>query len=128
MYPNLEDKMESRLALSAMFCRLGGGNPTAESVESTGLRALAASWYRSSTLFEVERRVIFSARWLFITHRLRFEEPGDFIRYEEAGFDLFFVSTVKESSDVSIRLQAPGVPNSHSGFRKYQYSRVQVSR
>ncbi|KAJ9265268.1 hypothetical protein DTO195F2_1880 [Paecilomyces variotii] len=50
------------------------------------LRALPASWYRSPQMYELERRAIFSKKWLFITHKLRFTKPGDFLRFEEAGF------------------------------------------
>ncbi|KAB8272900.1 Rieske [2Fe-2S] iron-sulfur domain-containing protein [Aspergillus minisclerotigenes] len=34
-------------------------------------RALPASWYHSSPLYELERRAIFSKRWLLVTHRSR---------------------------------------------------------
>jgi phenylpropionate dioxygenase-like ring-hydroxylating dioxygenase large terminal subunit len=49
-------------------------------------KALPASWYRSPELYELERRAIFSKKWLLITHKLRFTKPGDFLRFEEAGF------------------------------------------
>ncbi|OQE26670.1 hypothetical protein PENSTE_c005G05749 [Penicillium steckii] len=50
---------------------------------------LPASWYHSSPIYELERRAIFSKKWLLITHRSRFTKQGDFIRYEEAGFPFF---------------------------------------
>ncbi|KAK7223097.1 hypothetical protein V2G26_011100 [Clonostachys chloroleuca] len=52
-------------------------------------RALPSSWYRSAPLYELERRAIFSQRWILTTHRSRFSQPGDFVRYEVAGFPFF---------------------------------------
>ncbi|KAJ6172868.1 hypothetical protein N7485_005680 [Penicillium canescens] len=49
-------------------------------------KALPASWYRSPGMYELERRAIFSKKWILVTHKLRFEKPGDFCRFEEAGF------------------------------------------
>lgn len=68
-----------------------GGQHTGETVaqivpESAAPRALPASWYRSPQMYELERRAIFSKKWLFVTHKLRFSKPGDFLRFEEAGF------------------------------------------
>jgi phenylpropionate dioxygenase-like ring-hydroxylating dioxygenase large terminal subunit len=54
--------------------------------ESTQQRALPASWYRSPQMYELERRAIFSKKWLLVTHKLRFTKPGDFVRFHEAGF------------------------------------------
>ncbi|CAG8885667.1 unnamed protein product [Penicillium egyptiacum] len=50
------------------------------------LKALPASWYRSPEMYELERRAIFSKKWILITHKLRFEKPGDFYCFEVAGF------------------------------------------
>lgn len=52
-------------------------------------RGLPASWYRSPELYELERRAIFSRQWLLVTHRNRFTTPGDFVRFNEAGFSFF---------------------------------------
>ncbi|ENH68093.1 Putative dioxygenase subunit alpha yeaW [Fusarium oxysporum f. sp. cubense race 1] len=49
-------------------------------------RALPASWYRQDEMYQLERRAIFSKRWLLATHKLRFTKPGDFLRFEEAGY------------------------------------------
>jgi phenylpropionate dioxygenase-like ring-hydroxylating dioxygenase large terminal subunit len=54
-------------------------------------RALPASWYRSDNLYELERRAIFSRRWILISHQLRFTKPGDWVRFEVAGFPIFIV-------------------------------------
>lgn len=49
-------------------------------------RALPASWYRRDEIYQLERRAIFSKRWLLVTHKLRFTKPGDFLRFEQAGY------------------------------------------
>lgn len=49
-------------------------------------KALPASWYYSPEIYQLERRAIFSKRWILVTHKLRFTKPGDFLRFEEAGF------------------------------------------
>lgn len=52
-------------------------------------RGLPASWYRSSEMYELERRAIFSKKWIMVTHRNRFEKSGDYLRITEAGFSFF---------------------------------------
>lgn len=37
-------------------------------------------------MYELERRAIFSKKWIMVTHKLRFTKPGDFLLFEEAGF------------------------------------------
>ncbi|GFF68446.1 hypothetical protein IFM47457_02067 [Aspergillus lentulus] len=49
-------------------------------------KALPASWYYSPEIYQLERRAIFSKKWILVTHKLRFTKPGDFLRFEEAGF------------------------------------------
>ena len=51
-------------------------------------RALPSSWYRSGPMYELERRALFSKRWLLISHKLRFTYAGDWVRFEEAGFQI----------------------------------------
>ena len=66
------------------YLGLGGSTPTSTDVEA--VRALPASWYTSQEMYQLERRAIFSKRWLLTTHKLRFKEPGDYLRYEIADF------------------------------------------
>ncbi|RKL38099.1 hypothetical protein BFJ72_g7561 [Fusarium proliferatum] len=54
-------------------------------------RALPASWYRSQEVYELERRAIFAKKWIFTTHKLRFTEPGSWVKFEQAGFQFFLV-------------------------------------
>lgn len=51
------------------------------------VRAIPASWYTSEGMYQLERRAIFSKRWLFMTHRSRLKQPGDFLRYTVADYD-----------------------------------------
>ncbi|KAG6001106.1 hypothetical protein E4U21_004679 [Claviceps maximensis] len=62
----------------------------------TPQRALPASWYTSQELYELERRAIFSKRWLLTTHKTRLSNQGDWLRYDVAGYQ--FVIT-KDRSD-----------------------------
>ena len=59
--------------------------------------ALPASWYRSPAMYELERRAIFSKRWIVVSHRLRFMKPGDYVRICEAGFDFFLIKDRQEN-------------------------------
>ncbi|KAJ5369194.1 uncharacterized protein N7496_008954 [Penicillium cataractarum] len=59
--------------------------------ENSPLRALPASWYTSPEMFELERRAIFSRKWLLTSHTLRFSKTGDWLRYDIAGFSFILV-------------------------------------
>ncbi|KAM0438460.1 hypothetical protein ACHAPT_001209 [Fusarium lateritium] len=52
---------------------------------------LPSSWYGSEKVHELERRAIFSKKWILLSHKTRFPESGAYIRYEEAGFNFFLV-------------------------------------
>jgi phenylpropionate dioxygenase-like ring-hydroxylating dioxygenase large terminal subunit len=39
-------------------------------------------------MYELERRSIFSRKWQLITHKVRLQKPGDWLRYKIAGFDV----------------------------------------
>lgn len=65
----------------------------------TPVRALPASWYTSPEMYELERRAIFSKRWILITNSLRLKEAGDWLRYEIAGFD--FIITRDRQNNVN---------------------------
>lgn len=55
------------------------------------IRALPADWYTSPVVYELERRAIFSRNWMLVTHKLRFQENGTWVRFEEAGFQFILV-------------------------------------
>lgn len=68
-----------------------GTKPSVETEEAQTTRALPAAWYRSPGLFELERRAIFSKKWLLVTHKLRFSQTGDYIQVTEAGYTFFII-------------------------------------
>jgi hypothetical protein len=63
--------------------------PAAEVTELT--KTLPAETFRSTKYFELERRAIFSQKWLLVSHTLRFSKPGDYISEEYAGFPYFII-------------------------------------
>lgn len=52
-------------------------------------QSLPSSWYRSIPMFELERRAIYSRKWMLVTHKLRFSKAGNYVRFTEAGFSFF---------------------------------------
>ncbi len=76
------------------YLGFGGAPATPEVKEDpkeTSVRALPAQWFTSQQMYELERRAIFSRRWLFLTHRSRLQEAGEYIRYTIAGFDIVII-------------------------------------
>ncbi|WPB05842.1 uncharacterized protein RHO25_010496 [Cercospora beticola] len=67
-----------------------GAKPTEPEVKNA-TRALPASWYQSKEMYELERRAIFSRKWQLLTHKNRFVEAGDFLRFPIAGFNIVLV-------------------------------------
>jgi phenylpropionate dioxygenase-like ring-hydroxylating dioxygenase large terminal subunit len=63
------------------------------------IRALPASWYTSPAMYELERRAIFSRRWLFMTHSSRVKNTGDWLRYSVAGYD--FIITKDRQGNIN---------------------------
>ncbi|KAK3704820.1 hypothetical protein LTR37_013652 [Vermiconidia calcicola] len=63
----------------------GSSKPPANE-EKTALRALPSNWYTSPDMYELERRAIFSRKWQLITHKVRLSQPGDWLKYDIAGF------------------------------------------
>ncbi|OQU98527.1 Rieske [2Fe-2S] domain-containing protein [Cladophialophora immunda] len=51
------------------------------------VRALPASWYTSEEMYQLERRAIFSKRWMLITHRTRLGQSGDYLKFDIAGYE-----------------------------------------
>lgn len=71
-----------------VFDYLGFGTKSNFDKEETTFRALPSEWYTSPAMYELERRAIFSRKWLLITHKVRMSKPGDWLRYKIAGYDL----------------------------------------
>ncbi|KAG8532529.1 uncharacterized protein KY384_002406 [Bacidia gigantensis] len=59
--------------------------PPAED-DKTATRALPSSWYTSPEMYELERRAIFSRKWMLITHKIRLAQPRDWLKFTIAGF------------------------------------------
>ncbi|KAJ5572371.1 Aromatic-ring-hydroxylating dioxygenase alpha subunit, partial [Penicillium sp. DV-2018c] len=59
--------------------------------ESSHVSTFPASWYSSQGIYELERRAIFSRKWLLTTHKLRFPQTGDWLRYNIAGYAFILV-------------------------------------
>jgi nitrite reductase/ring-hydroxylating ferredoxin subunit len=58
---------------------------------SAPVRALPATWYHSPAMYELERRAVFSKKWILVSHKLRFVNAGDFVCITEAGFPFFLI-------------------------------------
>lgn len=65
---------------------LGLGSSAVNDSEPSAVRALPASWYTSEDMYQLERRAIFSRKWMIITHKLRLQKPGDYLRYDIANY------------------------------------------
>ncbi|KAK4938765.1 hypothetical protein LTR10_020868 [Elasticomyces elasticus] len=61
--------------------------------------SLPAEFYHSESIYQLERRAIFSKRWSLVSHKARYSHVGDFVQYEMAGFN-FVVVKNKEGSIV----------------------------
>ncbi|KAF1921434.1 Rieske [2Fe-2S] iron-sulfur domain-containing protein [Ampelomyces quisqualis] len=74
------------------YCRnyigLGGSSDPAPPSKNEAVRALPANWYTSEEMYQLERRAIFSRRWLLLTHKSRLLSPGDYLRYSIANYDI----------------------------------------
>lgn len=64
-----------------------GTSATTAKDEKSPIRALPASWYTSQSMFELERRSIFTRKWLLTTHKHRVPNAGDWVRYDVVGYE-----------------------------------------
>lgn len=77
------------------FRKDSGPAPSADQ-ENMALRALPSNWYTTPEMFELERRAIFSKKWQLITHKSRLQKPGDWLRYNVAGYS-FIITRDREN-------------------------------
>lgn len=79
--------------MASLLSWFGGPAASKEqtSNKKTTVRALPAEWYTAPEMYQLERRAIFSRRWLFMTHNSRFKQAGDFIRFNVAGYDFVII-------------------------------------
>ncbi|RJE26933.1 hypothetical protein PHISCL_00740 [Aspergillus sclerotialis] len=76
-----------------------GTSAPAAKDEKQPVRALPAPWYTSQDMFELERRSIFSRKWLLTTHKHRVPNPGDYVQYGVVGYEF----VIAKDSEGSIR-------------------------
>ncbi|KAL4811758.1 Rieske [2Fe-2S] iron-sulfur domain-containing protein [Aspergillus spinulosporus] len=69
--------------------RLFGYSPSIE--EEQAPRSLPATWYRSEAMYQLERRAIFSKRWMLLTHCNRLTKAGDYLSFIIADFSFFLI-------------------------------------
>ncbi|KAJ5491392.1 hypothetical protein N7539_002959 [Penicillium diatomitis] len=74
--------------MASLFGRWSNDSPR-ETHRDHATKSLPASWYSSRDLYELERRAIFSKRWMLVTHRLRLVNAGDYLRLHQAGYSFF---------------------------------------
>ncbi|RFN53490.1 cytochrome p450 oxidoreductase [Fusarium flagelliforme] len=72
------------------------GSKFVQDLKST-TRALPSSWYRSNEIYELERRAIFSKKWILVSHKLRFPETGSRVEFQEAGFHFLLIKSKQGS-------------------------------
>ncbi|KAF5660660.1 choline monooxygenase [Fusarium heterosporum] len=90
------------ITVIALIAKKTLSKPQTESLISRAIPAAApltqplpSTWYKSDDIYELERRAIFSKKWILLTHKMRFTETGSWIRYAEAGFDFFLIKNAE---------------------------------
>jgi phenylpropionate dioxygenase-like ring-hydroxylating dioxygenase large terminal subunit len=73
--------------VASLLSYIGLGGPAA-APQKEAVRALPGNWYTSEEMYQLERRAIFSRRWLLLTHKSRVQNPGDYLRYSVANYDV----------------------------------------
>ncbi|KAJ9609277.1 hypothetical protein H2204_015584, partial [Knufia peltigerae] len=53
--------------------------------------SVPAAFYHSHSIYQLEKRAIFSRRWFLVSHKARYRNTGDFVQYEMAGFNFVVV-------------------------------------
>lgn len=71
--------------------RLLGISQKSEQAKPEPARGLPASWYRSPAMYQLERRAIFSQRWILVTHSLRLSDPGKLVSFTHANYSFFLI-------------------------------------
>ena len=84
--------------VGSLWSFIGLGGSTGQPPQNETVRALPGNWYTSDEMYQLERRAIFSRRWLLITHKSRFSNPGDYVRYSVANYDI--VLSKSRSGDI----------------------------
>ena len=75
----------------SMFKSYFGLGAAEAPIKESSPRLLPASWYSSKEIYELERRAVFSRKWLLTTHKLRFPKTGDWLKFNIAGYAFILV-------------------------------------
>ncbi|RMZ83891.1 hypothetical protein DV737_g1445, partial [Chaetothyriales sp. CBS 132003] len=84
----------------ALLNYLGFGGRESAAEDKSPVRALPASWYTSPEMYELEKRAVFSKKWLLTTHQVRLSQPGDWLKFEVAGFEFVLCRDRKDESKI----------------------------
>ncbi|KAI9904309.1 hypothetical protein N3K66_000838 [Trichothecium roseum] len=89
--------------MNALFNLGKSGTPKNDNArqEPSAVRGLPSSWYRSEAMHQLERRAVFSKRWLLVSHKLRFAQAGDYLRLTMAGFPIFLEPSTSSSGNAA---------------------------
>lgn len=68
-----------------------GASPPKQETKDSAVRALPGEWYTSQEMYELERRAIFSRKWMLITHKTRLNKPGDYLKFNVAEYEFILV-------------------------------------
>ncbi|KAE8140198.1 Rieske [2Fe-2S] iron-sulfur domain-containing protein [Aspergillus pseudotamarii] len=77
--------------MSSIWKNYFGQDEVASSGATPPNTALPANWYTSPEMWELERRAIFSRKWMLITHKMRLPSTGDYLVYDIAGYPFILV-------------------------------------
>ncbi|KXL44793.1 hypothetical protein M433DRAFT_100246 [Acidomyces richmondensis BFW] len=73
-------------AVLSRYFGFAGPTPDLDKDKPSPMRALPSNWYTSNEMYELERRAIFSRKWMLVTHKVRLNKPGDWLKFDVAGF------------------------------------------
>ncbi|MCF7632423.1 Rieske 2Fe-2S domain-containing protein [Oscillospiraceae bacterium SCCA1] len=73
--------------MTSVLNYLGIGATPPKSDVKSAVRALPGEWYTSQEMYELERRAIFSRKWMLITHKVRLSKPGDYLKFNVAEYE-----------------------------------------
>ncbi|KAF1975894.1 hypothetical protein BU23DRAFT_362207, partial [Bimuria novae-zelandiae CBS 107.79] len=75
---------------------------------ATLIRTLPASWYCSSSLYQLERRAVFLKSWYLLGPLTRFHTVGEKVEYEMAQVSLSVRRMSKDRNDVNVFNETTG--------------------
>ena len=80
------------LAVKQLFSTFLSWRVANATVTESTTEPLPQDWYTSKPIYELEKRAVFSKKWMLITHKSRLPENGSWVRYQDvANFQFFLV-------------------------------------